>query len=130
MPSGRPSSPRSRPNSVKTILLGGSQLNYQGVLTTEHEGRVERSPGTFHVYWGRTEITGSWTSEEPRVLGLITGGSATNPATVEMRQTQPCRVDLTGTLAIGDGAKTLEASYTGSGCEGGPLKVTFTGTRQ
>lgn len=41
------------------IVLGGAQLTYKGVLTMEHDGRVETSSVTFYLFRGRTEITGT-----------------------------------------------------------------------
>jgi hypothetical protein len=119
------------PNQREAVLLGGAQLTYSGVLTTEHGGGIEASPATVYVRRGLTEITGSWTSDGPGIAGVITGGvSDTNQATVLMTQTRPCRVEFTGVVSIGDGGKRLDASYTGAGCDGTPLKATFTGTRK
>jgi hypothetical protein len=113
------------------ILLGGAQLTFAGVLTTEQGGRVDASPATVYLRRGLTEITGSWTSDGPGIAGVITGGvSDTLHATVRLTQTRPCRVEFTGPISIGDGGTTLNASYTGPGCDGVPLKATFTGTRQ
>ena len=113
------------------VVLGGAQLTYKGTLTTEREGRAATSPAAFYLLRGRTEITGSWSSDDPELSGVITGGvSATNRATVRMTQTLPCRVEFTGAVSISDGGRTLDASYAGPGCDGVPLKATFTGIRQ
>jgi hypothetical protein len=62
---------------------------------------------------------------------VITNGvSDTNRATVKMTQSNPCRVELTGTVSISDDGKTLDAAYTGPRCDGAPVKATFKGTRQ
>ena len=58
------------------------------------------------------------------------GVSDTDRAVVKITQIQPCRVELAGAVSIGAGGKTLEASYTRLGCDGAPLKATFTGVRQ
>jgi hypothetical protein len=47
-----------------------------------------------------------------------------------MTQSNPCRVELTGTVSISDDGKTLDAAYTGPRCDGAPVKATFKGTRQ
>lgn len=113
------------------IMLGGAWLTYKGLLTTDHEGRVETSPVIFYLFRGRTEITGSWSRDDPRISGVITGGvSDTNQATVQMTQSDPCRSTFSGTVSITDDAKTLDAAYSGSECDGVPLKATFRGTRQ
>jgi hypothetical protein len=62
--------------------------------------------------------------------GVITGGvSDTNQATVKMTLTHPCRREYAGTVSIADAGKTLDASYTGLGCDGIALKAAFRGTR-
>lgn len=112
-------------------ILGGAQLTYRGVFTTEHEGRVETAPGMFYLRRGAEEITGTWSSEDPQISGVITDGvSDTNQATVKMTQTRPCRLEFTGTVSISDDGKRLDAAYTGPRCDGVPLKATFRGTRQ
>lgn len=119
------------PEQRDTMVLGGLHLTYRGILTIEQDGRVETSSGSFYLFRGITEITGSWSSEDSRVSGMITGGvSDTNRAVVKMTQMQPCRVEFTGAVSIGAGGKTLDASYTGPACDGAPLKATFTGARQ
>jgi hypothetical protein len=119
------------PEQRAALLLGGAQLQYTGLLTTEREGRVETSPVSVYLFRGRTEITGTWSRDDPPMMGVITGGvSNTNWAAVQMTLTRPCRVEYAGTVSIGEGGKTLEASYAGPGCDGMPLKATFTGVRQ
>jgi hypothetical protein len=113
------------------IVLAGAHLTYKGVLTTVHEGREETVPMTFYLRRGIDDITGSWSSDDPPISGVITNGvSDTNRATVKMTQSNPCRVELTGTVSISDDGKTLDAAYTGPRCDGAPVKATFKGTRQ
>jgi hypothetical protein len=86
---------------------------------------------TFYLRRGIDDITGSWSSDDPPISGVITNGvSDTNRATVKMTQSNPCRVELTGTVSISDDGKTLDAAYTGPRCDGAPVKATFKGTRQ
>jgi hypothetical protein len=119
------------PDQRAALLLGGAQLRYTGLLTTEREGRVETSAASVYLFRGRTEITGTWSRDDPPMMGVITGGVAdTNRAAVQMTLTQPCRVEYAGNVSIGEGGRTLDASYTGPGCDGVPLKATFTGVRQ
>jgi hypothetical protein len=119
------------PEQRAAILLGGAHLNFTGVLTTEHGGRVGTSTASVYLHRGLTEITGSLTVEALGVSGLITGAvSDTLQATVKLTQSRPCQTEFAGAISIGDGGKTLSASYEGPGCEGLPLKATFTGTRQ
>jgi hypothetical protein len=119
------------PEQRAAILLGGAHLNFKGVLTTEHGGRVDTSTASVYLHRGFTEITGSLTVEARGVSGLITGTvSDTLQATVKLTQSRPCHTEFAGAISIGDGGKTLSASYEGSGCEGLPLKATFAGTRQ
>jgi hypothetical protein len=113
------------------ILLGGARLIFEGSLTMEYEGRVETGPATFFLHRPAEEITGTWVSEEPQTSGVITeGASDTNQATVKMTQSNPCHLEFTGTVAISDDGRTLEAAYTGPRCDGVPQKATFRGTRQ
>jgi hypothetical protein len=119
------------PAQRAVVVLGGAQLTFEGVLTTEQGGRVETSKATFYVFRGRTEVTGNWSTDDPQTSGVISGTAAdTNQPAVSLEQSHPCRVTFVGTLAIGEGGKTLDASYAGPGCDGAPLKATFTGVRQ
>jgi hypothetical protein len=119
------------PEQRAAVLLGGANLTYTGILTTVREERTESSSVTFYLFRGRTEVTGSWSRDDPLLSGVITGGvSDTNRANVRMTQTNPCRVEFTGVVSIGEGGKTLHVSYEGPGCDGIPLKATFTGVRQ
>jgi hypothetical protein len=119
------------PDQRSAIVLGGAQLTYKGVLTTERAGRVETSPVSFKLFPGRTELIGSWSRDDPPLSGVISGGALdTNQATVRMTQSHPCRAEFTGVVSIGEGGKTLDATYTGPGCDGVPLKATFAGERQ
>ena len=119
------------PELRAAILLGGAQLTYKGTLTTVQQERTESSAVMFYLFRGRTEITGSWSREEPLLSGVITGGvSDTNRATVRMTQSTPCRVEFEGVVSIGDEGRTLDVSYAGPGCDGIPQKATFVGVRQ
>jgi hypothetical protein len=118
------------PDRRAALLLGGAQLKFTGVLTTEHGDRVEALPTTVYLSRGLTEMTGSWTSG-PGIAGAITGGVLdTLQATVKLTQTRPCVADYTGAVSIGGDGTTLNVSYTGPGCDGVPLKGAFTGRRQ
>jgi hypothetical protein len=113
------------------IVLAGAHLTYKGLLTMEHEGRQETVPMTFYLRKGVEDITGAWSSEDSAISGVISDGrSDTNRATVKMTQSQPCRLELTGTVSISDDGKTLDAAYTGPRCDGVPVKATFRGTQQ
>jgi hypothetical protein len=118
------------PDQRTAILLGGAQLTYAGVLTTKYGDRVEAAPANVYLHRGPTEITGNWTSD-PGIAGAITGGvSDTLQATVKLTQTRPCLADFTGAVSIGDDGATLNVSFEGPGCDGVPLKGTFTGRRR
>lgn len=118
------------PERRALLMLGGVYLHYQGTLTVEREGRVERSPATVTLRRGLTEIIGAWSSEERGLSGTIKdGASDSNPASVRLTMTDPCRAELTGVVALGEDGKTAEFSYAGADCDGLPMRATFTGAR-
>ncbi len=119
------------PEQRAVIVLGGLLLTYKGSLTMEQEGRTESSSATFYLRQGITDLTGSWQRPEPLMSGVFSGGVWDMGRTmVRMTQSDPCRADFTGVLSIDRGGAALAVSYTGPGCDGVPLKATFTGTRQ
>lgn len=118
------------PERRALLMLGGVYLHYKGTLTVEREGRVERSPATVTLRRGLTEIIGSWSSEERGLSGTIKdGASDSNPASVWVTMTDPCRAELTGVVALGEDGTTAEISYAGPGCDGLPIRATFAGAR-
>ncbi|HSE95605.1 MAG TPA: DUF4189 domain-containing protein [Methylomirabilota bacterium] len=62
------------PEQRAAIVLGGTPLTYNGVLKTDQGERTETSPASFYLFRGVSEMTGSWTTDEPGIAGVITGG--------------------------------------------------------
>jgi hypothetical protein len=118
------------PERRALVMLGGMYLHYKGTLTIEEEGRVERSPATVTLRRGLDEIIGSVSSDEPGPPRGITGGAAlANPFSVWISQIEPCHRQWAGVVTLGEDGKTVDLSYAGSGCDGLPMRATFTGAR-